>query len=1134
MTMPKLTKEQIEVVNHNDGNILVSASAGSGKTHTMIERLKRLIIQKGVSVNQILAVTFTESAASDMKEKLKKALTDVVNGNYDEKSYGVLSLEKIKECERQILEIGTADISTMHAFCGRIIRSYFFEVGTSPDFKILDEADANVLRAHSIEKTFKQFYDEGEEWFLRLVDRHAVTRADQNIKDLVLSAYSFCDSESNPTEFADKFLEVYSKEGFYQLLTTYKSQLNHILELFIERANACLQVFVCENLTKGCEFTSTLIADMQAIINNKDIYSIKSLQDYKLGLNFERKLSETAKENKEIIANIRQQFIKTLKRFNNYLSTNEKEDFDKMQECKIHTQDFVKVIKRFSEIYWQEKREENALDFNDLEHFALQILGNNQIAKEVAGKYKYIFIDEYQDTNGVQEEIISKISNQNVFMVGDVKQSIYGFRGCRSEFFTNKDALMSKNGEKVVRLNHNFRSADAVINCVNQIFNYCMTDAIYGENYKEKSKLIGGGIYPEEYKGRAQLHFLHKEERKQKEQERARVYDLLEENPQQTENQAKTTAMMIANIIYEERTKKYYNPKQDKILPVGYGDIVILTRNKNNKYVNDLVSGLIQCGIPVSSDVAENVCDYPEIKVMINALKLIDCFLQDLPLVSTLKSPIGNFSEEQLFEIARFYDDNALNNHGGFSDAYAFYLKNAQTQLSIKLKAFDDYFNKLREVADFIGAHGALSKLILDSKMEAYLYAQPLGEDKVDRLKRFVSASVLAGKNLTVKEFLSRIKACPNAFALSPFASENTVKIMTIHASKGLEFPVVITCGLERNFNAGEDYDEVMQSRNYGFAFMHYDDKNRVKSQTVLRGVIRERNRIERMKEEMRLLYVALTRATYSLHIAFMGEDDYREDIFTGAEKFVDFVPQILNATEHDKASVQIKSREVSGKHVIIVKPDENIVNKMQQNFSYSYPFALDCYLPLKSSVTALNKDGQDEVVYTHVLFDEQSPDTQSGTIAHKILENYDFDCDKPLSQQVALMIEKNIISKEDCQRLNLQRIENAIVGLKLNGAKNKRLYREKSFLVNIPAKMILDTQSCENVLVQGVIDLLIIDGDSAEIVDYKYSSLTQTSLVDKYKKQLDLYAYAVEKVLDKKVMKKTLLNIFTGESVQV
>lgn len=1116
-----LTKEQLEVINHGKGSILVSASAGSGKTHTMIERVIRLIAQENVNVSEILCVTFTEAAAFDMKEKLQKALAEKIQLDLGDKA----------RLKVQLGEVPTADISTMHAFCGRLIRTYFFAVGVAPDFKILDESDATVLKERCIQKTFKEFYDSGEEWFYTLVDRHALSRSDKKLAELVLSAFAFSNSEAQPQNLMQKSVDLYTKENFYNLHAQFKRAFDKILSSYKQTVEVCLTVFKVAELKSATSFAESLLSDICFMLGAKDFYEIRQFRDYKLPLNFERKLTEEVKEYKEKITGVRDQLIKTIKRFFKCVGESEQDDLIKFNENKIHTEWFLRLVNRFSEIYAQEKQEENALDFNDLEHFALKVLSDEQIRDDVRSKYKYIFVDEYQDTNGVQESIIERIENDNVFMVGDVKQSIYGFRGCRSEFFTHKDSLMSARGDKVVRLNANFRSAKNVVNAVNTIFNYSMTEEFYGENYAGRSELVYGNTFALDADGRFELHFLKKDEAQKKPEEQPRIYDVIQEKPSESEENS-AYASLIAKIINGELEKKIYDAKKGEYRQVCFGDIALLTRGINSKNVYQLINGLVRRGIPVSSGAEINVLDYAEIKMLVNALKLIDCFSQDVPLASTLKSPLGKFTEEELMDVALFFKDNG--NYGTFVSAYKYYIQNADTPLKDKLLRFDGYIKELRLISDFIGAHGVLEKMINDNNVGGYLSAMSGGQEKVFRLNRFLSASVVGGKNLTVREFLHRIETCSDAFGLSHFASENTVKAMTIHASKGLEFPVVIVCGLERGFNDEDDYKEIMFDREYGFAVKTYDDKSRTKEETLLRGLIREKNRIERMKEELRLFYVATTRATYSLHLVFSAKEDQRKFTFDGAENYVDCIPMVMPVTTHESAEFDFNDVVLGKRKVIIGKADVEQIDEMKKRFSYEYPFLFDTSLPLKHTVTASVKEGEKDFYPVHVLFDEQAPDAERGTIAHKVLELYDFYSDDSLEKQTEKMVDNGLILKDDLIKINLERIDTALKGGAFDALKNAVLYREKPFLVAIEGNKVTDTKSSEKVLLQGVIDLLAVFDDGARIIDYKYSSLDGNSLCLRYKKQLELYSYAVETVLGIKVKERAIINLFTGETVKV
>lgn len=1125
-----LTLDQQEIVNHVKGNILVSASAGSGKTHTLISRVIKLIVEEGVSVNEILAVTFTEAAAREMREKLKDALSAKLfelKGEDDSPT--------LKRLKTQLYELPTADISTLHAFCGRLIRAYFFVVGVSPDFKILDEGEAIALKNECINKAFRHFYELNDDSFLKLVDRHARSRSDKNLKDLVLSAYAFADSEAYPDRLYRRHALFCSEEGFDELLSAYKNSYSQNAERILLRASMVAEAIQNESLEKGAEFAFSLVNALKRAIELEDLYAVKEeFLEFKIKLNFERKLSQRQEDLKESIVALRKEFESLNKRFFKSIGKTRQEDFAQARKATEHTDSLVKIIEKFKEIYSLAKREENLLDFNDLEHFALEVLKDQDVRDSVRAKYKFVFVDEYQDTNGVQDEIVSIIENDNLLMVGDVKQSIYGFRGCRSEFFSKKDAMMTVRGEKVVRLNYNFRCSKAVIETVNSIFGHCMNGHIYGENYSGRSELIFGGLYPNGAEGRAELHFLRKEKKEQAPQEESRIYNPLTEGVESGDSDVSDTAALVRKIIDEELKKEYYDVKEKRFKPVTYGDIAVLTRAKNAKHVKELVAELsARHGIPITSASDENVLDFAEIKLLVYALKAIDCFKWDLPLAAILKSHIGGFVEEELFEIVSFYRDEVGKNDDGFSDAYEYYLNNAKTTLRDRLESFNAYFARLRSLADFIGANGVIKKLVADKNLRAHFVASGDGEQKIKRLNRFLSASVVNGKVLTIKEFLKKIDSSPEAFGIAR-AGGDSVKAMTIHASKGLEFPVVIICGLERDFNDSEENEEILHDRNYGFAAHYYDDENREFSETLLRGIIRENMQQERVKEEMRLFYVATTRAKYSLHLVCSAKADLRTDSFYGANCFMDFIPKSMDAKTYAKSDVAFEKLEKEKRVVLIGKPSLSAVQEMKENFSYAYPHLEDTLLPLKNTVTAAAERNKSDEVLTHVLFEDEHTDRERGNVAHKVMEHFDFNAREDIEKQAENMVKSGILTKEELSKINLERLSGAIHDGVLQKIRGRELYREKSFLVEIEAKKIFDTESEEGVLLQGVIDLLVVDGNDAYLFDYKYSSLDKQSLKKAYAKQLELYAYAVDKVLNLKVKDKILINLFTGEVVDI
>ncbi len=1128
MSEPSLKKEQLQAVNRNGGDTLVSASAGSGKTHVMISRAVRLVCEGQASVDEILAVTFTETAAADMKEKLKKELIKKINTTKDERLAKQLGL------------LPTANISTLHAFCVGLIRSYFFECGVSPDFAIADDSVSSSLKTDAVNKLFGEKYASADDDFLTVLNFHRHKRSDAVFKELIISLYDFCESEAYPDGLLDEGLKYCTESGFNELLKIFKEKIDATLIKIKATLESLNSVF--DGKPKLEELKNTLIDDLDSVLSSDDVYVVKKFQDYKRDfLKVERALSEEEKNGKEILKNCRDLIKKNIETYNEYF-TDREEDGRRCVQQRLHLRILSQSVKRFTEIYSQLKRDENVLDFADLEHFALKILANEDICKAVKERYKYVFVDEYQDTNGVQEEIINYIKNDNLFMVGDVKQSIYGFRGCRPEFFQNKFNVMSDTEGATVKLNYNFRSSKAVIDMVNKVFDYSMTADLFGVDYKSTSRLIDGGIYGDGNEGRAKFHYLKINKERSKEKEVPRVYDILDEIIKKQDDVTETAAL-VANIIYDELHQKYYDVKEDAYKNVTLKDIAVLSRSKNSEYFRGLVSGLIKRGIDVETDSVGDICDYPEIRVLVSVLKLIDCFVQDIPLATVLKSVVGGFSDEELARISLTYSDYCNSNKMRFTsfyDAYAFCRDNLDNALGVKLKRFDEEFSDLRRFADFTSAGAVLEKVMDKCNYKACLFASEFGESKVKRVERFVSASSRGGRRLSVKEFLDYAETDGSEINLSECNGENSVKIMTVHASKGLEFPVVIVCGLERRANDSDERDEVYTDRLYGIGVKYYDREDKLTYETPLRGLIKERMREERRREELRLFYVALTRAKYSLHMTYVGGEIKRK-LLDYADRFIDYVPNDLERQDRTLDELLITDTvvpECDGFGALAI--DGKKIERLKKNFEYVYPYSADTVLPLKTSVTETLENSVESLEGYSVkkLFSDDTAATKTdalrGITAHKLLENIDFDNADDFEGEINRIIKSGIIKKEELDKIDLRAIKRVLSNDVFKKIKGKKTYKEKSFIAQVPSSVLFDNGLSSSVLVQGVIDLLVTDGDTAKIIDYKYSSKSAPALKEKYFKQLEIYSYVTEKVLGLKVTERIIVSLLTGECIAV
>lgn len=1113
-----LKPEQLKAINYEGGNILVSASAGSGKTFVMIKRLIRLITEGKAKVDEVLAATFTEAAAADMKEKLRNALE-----NEAQAGNAAIAAELNK--------VATADICTLHGFCGRLIRTYFFAAGVAPDYKVADESESAALKAESLEETFRAFYNEKDDGFLTLSERYRSHRKDEVLKSVVLSVYEHCTTEKEPDALLNSYAVNYTESGADRFLKIFDDRTRRTAD-FIAAEVSELKI-ACEKAgydagAVQCEAFSDILSE----ISGGGAAAARKIAEANALPQITRKNPESGKEF------LKDRLKRAKERIKSLCAFALKTEIDRGALAGLYKDGemLARLVRRFAEIYDGKKREDNLLDFADLERYALAALCDEKVRAAVRKKYKYVFVDEYQDVNGVQEEIISAITDGNLFMVGDAKQSIYGFRGCRAEIFERKEKTVKEGGGTAIGLNYNFRSAKNVVDFVNEVFDFCYLPEYTGVDYKADARLACGGVYPENAAGRAQLHHLLKVKAEKSERPLPHVYNLLDDAFKKEEKETAPVSDLLAKIIDEELTEQFYDVKSGAFKRVRMRDIAVLTRAGDTAYVKSVVEGLTAHGIRVVSGVSQNVCDFPEIKTLVNVLKLVDCFIQDVPLVNTLLSAVGGFTEEELTDVALYFAGEKGKNGGGFYDAFAYYSENAFTPLAERLKKFKAYFDELRYIADFKGAKGVIDKVVADSGYENCLLAETDGDERVRRFNRFVAETFVGDRLRTVSEFLGWVEKSPKAFALAGGGEEDAVSVMTIHSSKGLEFPVVIVCGIEKPFSRKDEIKPVFCDRDEGFFALSFDDGKRTVSTTGYREILKAKMRETAIKEEMRLFYVALTRAAYSLHLVFEKSADERltafSELFTDSASFLDFVPASIQAELHEPTGVTLTDVRRGARQVLVAKPDSARAEKMAEDFAFRYPFLAATALPLKNTVTAAIKNAE-EVYPAHALYSEDSgTDAGKGTIAHRIMEHYDFNGE--FYPQIKAMTEKGVVSDEEVSEIDLERLKRAAESAVLKSLRGKTLFKEQSFIVNIAANRVFKTESDEEVLLQGVIDLIALSGEQAEIVDYKYSRLPADALRRKYAEQLNLYAYAAERSVGVKVVKKTLVNIFTGETVAV
>lgn len=1155
--MSNFTEEQLAAIEA-EGKTIVSASAGSGKTTVMIEKILRLITSgeggKGVDVGEILAVTFTKKAAAQMKEKLRKELIKAINSPDTPPS----GRARLKE---QLSKVPGADISTIHSFCSKLIKSHFFAAGTDSDFAVIaeDDADGTELKNKALDEVFEEAYEKSEPHFLRLLSVYWRKKSDNRLRKILFEVYSSLRMRADYREFLKN--SRFTEEKFDRICARLFDRLKEKCAYYSARAEAERAYFEKAGRARSVNNAEELLSALAGLLSAPDYFSACSqpCPSFSAKERLKKDDSEELAGHVAALADVKEKVKNIFVKENAGVLSREEELKNYLSSGQI-AESLCEYLLRFDEKFGALKRERGVLDYNDLEHIALELLSLPPIAEEIRGKYKYVFVDEYQDVNPVQERILSAAGGEKVFLVGDVKQSIYGFRGSKSAFFVEKQRQFEGTaGANSLRLTRNFRSADAVLEAVNSQFVLAMTEENSDVDYAGGSYMEKGGRYALN-SGRVQIHFVLEEKEKKGEDERG-IYSV-EASWLKEKAASSAYAKQIRHIIESERNARYYDADEGVFKRVEYSDIAVLSRKKSGR-IAEVISALSEEGIPVTASAAVNVCDYPEVKALIDILALIDNAEQDIPLCSALLSAMGNLTADDLSEIRLAYPDERF-----FRNCCRKYAAEKSDGLSRKLRAFYAYFGKVRALSAVADAGELLTQILTETRMEARLLSRDNGVGCLKRIHRFI-AETLVPEPLGVHEFLERLRALGYRIEYSENGGENAVRVLTMHASKGLEYPVVILDGLSAPFH-GTDRDEVLCDEEFGPAPKCYDPDSMTVSGTLLRRLCEKRGQEDSVKDELNLFYVALTRAKYALHMMFTERTPSPDVRY--AKSFADFVD--FSVWEKYISHEAVFELPYQRREALAARADEELTGEIVRAFSRKYPYSGSENLPVKSSATALMsaEDEKKPRPYTkeyfsvHALFDDEENEGETtdargterlaGTAYHAFLEHFDFSALMRAEEErprdfFALAAEakerlkrEGLLPEEQLGLLDTKKLADILANPVFSELSEMRIYKEQQFLVSLPAREVLprETEGCgscgdEEVLFQGAIDLLAVsDSGEVRIIDYKYSSKGAEYLREHYASQLALYKKAVSRIMktEPSRIRCTVVNIRLGFQVEM
>ena len=1211
MAEVKWTKEQLQAIQEKGANILVAAAAGSGKTAVLVERMIHKIINDKIDIDRLLVVTFTNAAAAEMRERVLEAIYKKLDENPEDENL-----------QRQITLLNKASICTIDSFCLEVVRNHFYELeNISPNFRIADTTEIELLKQEILDDIFEERYENQDEDFSDLINTYTSYRDDTPLKDLILKIYTYIQSNPFPEDWLKEKIEMFHIHDFEKDFS--KNPYGEILLREVEE-ELVDDIHTLEEVGKNLRGEAGLEKFAETI--DDDIDKLKMLKGnldnwdkaYEIYSHFvfatwpRQKIDSSVKDKaKEIRDDVKKKFSKKLGKIFIYSSKDANQDIYDMYGILVKLE---KIILDFGEEFNKRKRNKNIVDFNDIEHLALNILlkhENGEIQPtEVANAYKEKFveiaIDEYQDSNMVQEYILTAISNgKNTFMVGDVKQSIYKFRQAMPDLFLSKYKTYQLKETKKdednlkIQLFKNFRSRENVLDFTNLIFQDIMSENLGEIEYTKEEYLNLGANYEAIHQNlETEIDVIDLKEKEETYQEEAEN----EENENAVEEERlediQIEAKFVANKIKELVDSKFqvFDKKINGFRDIQYRDIVILLRStKINAPIFE--EEMINLNIPVFSESSQEYLDSIEIQTIMSLLKIIDNPIQDIPLVTVLRSHIGNFSDDELVEI-RLSDK-----YDNFYTAMQKSKINVSKELKEKIDTFFVSLEKWRKEKEYLALDEFIWKLYADTHYYTYVGLMPNGDLRqanlkmlFERAKQYEAASFKGLYNFI--NFIEKLHLGSGDLGAAKLIGENddVVRIMSIHKSKGLEFPVVFLSATGKQFNLMDLNQNILLHQKLGIGVKYIDYERQVQYDTLTKEAIKNEILTETLSEEMRILYVALTRAKEKLYITGLKKD-YDKDIenmqnqvnryhkvgdkinyilVKKYKKYLDWILlvylyekdqakgllklNILKKQELLKTFVKPKEEEIDVRKVLnTVSVEKEEVKALDKILEYQYPYELSTTIPTMTSVTKIEqvrneeeepkeeKQSENVVTFHKPKFlrkDETEilTNAQKGTLVHlcmqRLHENVEYDLPK-VKELIQDLVTREIITDIEAKNINPYNILTFTKSNIWQELKNaKKIYKEKPFFINIPAKEIYGENLEEDILVQGIIDLYYINQqDEIILVDYKTDYVEkgkEHSLIEKYRVQLDLYKRALEETLRKKVSKVYIYSVYLGKEIEI
>lgn len=1101
------TTEQQQVIDLRNRNILVSAAAGSGKTAVLVERIVKIITDKNhpVDIDHLLIVTFTNAAAAEMRERIGNAIEKALDeqpGN--------------EHLLRQLTLIHNAQITTIDSFCLYVVRNHFHEIDLEPNFRIGDEGELKLLREDVLGRVLEQNYEEPSEAFSDFVEGYASGRTDAALNEMILQLYEFSRSYPWPEKWLDSFVGIYRIETREELdRAEWLAPLTQNIRFVLKDCEQLLkQALAVTQQDDGPDmYEKAVRSDLEKYESLSKLTSFCELSVALSDIKYDRLASSRGFEGDpdklELVKSLREQAKDVVKKLcRQYFFCSPEMMIGQLERTEPMLEEVVRLTKQFADEFAAAKRRKNLVDFHDVEHFALQILVDEETekakktAEEFRDTFEEIMIDEYQDSNEVQETLLRSISREergenNIFMVGDVKQSIYRFRLARPELFMKKydSYSLEESTTQRIDLHKNFRSREEVLTCTNDIFYKIMVRSLGNVEYDAEAALYPGASYPVSADFTPEILLADSND------------ELLED----TELSDKKT--LEAKIVAEEirhlmKTQPVTDKATGELRAARYSDIVILLRSLSG-WADSLVEVLNGNGIPAHTVSSTGYFSTVEVQTVLSMLRLLDNPRQDIPMAAVLRSPMAGLTDEEL-AVLRLEDGSVPFHEAVLELAEGLYEEDGQKEISDseadseadqkqgrnadgkkeddiettahrKLLKFYKKYRQLRQLVPDTPIHELIEIILRETGYGHYVAAMPAGSRRTANLNMLLEKAAAYEKTsykglFHFVRYIDELQKYDVDFGEADMVGENedVVRIMSIHKSKGLEFPIVIVSGMGKNFNKQDTRSKMVLHPELGIGLDYMDGKKRIKSPTIAKKAIAKQIELENLGEELRVLYVALTRAKEKLiltgtlkdaaeklefyrqqanlskaadrplsYLTREGASGYLDWILPAVLSYGDKYPvRIVEAAELvlDEVENQLEQNEDLTERIEEIEAaDTQLVGQLKQRFLQRYPYQVDVLRKNKYSVSELKHRAMRErfeaeqeetvpafleepVTPTIPLFIQREESVEQetanrgalrGTAVHRVMECYDFASEKSVQEQMEAMEKEEKITAD-------------------------------------------------------------------------------------------------------------------------